>query len=151
MKKTTKRDIKESGNKTTDKIKKGTKKVKEKAQEGAEKAQGVAEKTKKTVQKGIKETKKAYNSPRGKKVRGWVKKTSEIIGSHLATVKAGITLSNEESKLLQNLKETLNKKDIYPSKSEILRAGLWSLRKMNSQQLEEALKDLVKVKQMRIL
>ena len=49
------------------------------------------------------------------------------------------------------IKSNLNKKEIYPSKSEILRAGLWNLRKMSSQQLEDALKDLIKIKQTRIL
>jgi Arc/MetJ-type ribon-helix-helix transcriptional regulator len=52
---------------------------------------------------------------------------------------------------MENLKSDLNKKGIYPSKSEIIRAGLWNLKKMNTKQLEEALKELVKVKQTRIL
>jgi len=69
----------------------------------------------------------------------------------LATIKAGVTLSNDEAKLIENLKSNLNKKGIYPSKSEIIRAGLWNLKKMSSQQSEEALKDLLKVKQTRIL
>jgi Arc/MetJ-type ribon-helix-helix transcriptional regulator len=42
----------------------------------------------------------------------------------LATIRAGVTLSNEEAKLMENLKSDLNKKGIYPSKSEIIRAGL---------------------------
>lgn len=151
MKKSTKQEIKKTGAKTTDKIKKGSEQVKEKTQKTAEKTEDLAKKAKKNVQRGIKKVKKEYNSPRGKKVRQWVKKTSEVVGSHLATIRAGITLSNEESRLLQNLKETLNKKGIYPSKSEILRAGLWNLQKMNAKQLEEVLKELVKVKQMRIL
>ena len=52
---------------------------------------------------------------------------------------------------MEKLKNNLNKKGVYPSKSEILRAGLWSLRNKNSEELEEVVKDLFKVKQTRVL
>jgi len=52
------------------------------------------------------------------------KKTASNIGSRLATLKSSIALSNEEAKLMENLKKELNKKGVYPSKSEMLRAGL---------------------------
>ena len=136
--------MKKSTQETTKKIKKTSEKVGKKTKESAKWL-------KDKVSEGAEKGKKMYNSPRGKKVREWIKKTSKVIGSHLATVKAGITLSNEEANLLESLKNDLIKKNIYPSKSEILRAGLWSLRKMNSHDLEEALKDLIKVKQTRIL
>ncbi|CAI2164226.1 17338_t:CDS:2 [Funneliformis geosporum] len=53
-------------------------------------------------------------------------KTKEVVqeGSHLAATKTSITLSNEEAELMGSLKDKLNKKGFYPSKSEILRAGL---------------------------
>ena len=52
---------------------------------------------------------------------------------------------------MENLKKELNKKGVYPSKSEMLRAGLWSLRDKSPEELEELTKDLFKVKQTRIL
>ena len=85
------------------------------------------------------------------KTKGAVKKTASIVGSHLAITKASITLSNEEAKLMESLKSKLNKRGVYPSKSEVLRAGLWSLRNKNSEELEEVVKDLFKVKQTRVL
>jgi Arc/MetJ-type ribon-helix-helix transcriptional regulator len=66
-------------------------------------------------------------------------------------LRTSITLSNEESELMNKLKDNLNKKNIYPSKSEILRAGLWNLRKMKASELEKAVEDLLKVKQTRVL
>jgi Arc/MetJ-type ribon-helix-helix transcriptional regulator len=52
---------------------------------------------------------------------------------------------------MEKLKNDLNKKGLYPSKSEILRSGLWNLRKMSVKQLEDTVKDLLKVKQIRVL
>ena len=51
---------------------------------------------------------------------------------------------------MENLKDKLNKKGFYPSKSEILQAGLWSLRNKNEEELKKAVEDLFKVKQTRI-
>nr|CAG8552302.1 8845_t:CDS:2 [Entrophospora candida] len=45
---------------------------------------------------------------------------AKIVGSHLAAIKTSTTLSNEEAELMENLKDKLNKKGFYPSKSEIL-------------------------------
>ena len=109
------------------------------------------QKAKKTT-KAIKEaTNQAQNSSLWKETKKVAKKTANIVGSHLAVTKASITLSNEEAELMEKLKNNLNKKGIYPSKSEILRAGLWSLRNKNDEELEEVVKDLFKVKQARVL
>ncbi len=109
------------------------------------------DKVKETTKKGKEKINQARQSSTWQKTKGAVKKTTSIIGSHLATTKASITLSNEEAKLMENLKSKLNEKGVYPSKSEVLRAGLWSLRNKNSEELEEAVKDLFKVKQTRVL
>ncbi|CAI2167588.1 8024_t:CDS:2 [Funneliformis geosporum] len=85
------------------------------------------------------------------KTKGAAKKTASIVGSHLATARVSITMSNEEAKLMEKLNSDLNHKDLYPSKSEILRAGLWSLRNKKPAEIEEAVKDLLKVKQTRVL
>jgi hypothetical protein len=58
------------------------------------------------------------------KTKEVVKKGVEITGSHLATARISITMSNKEAELMENLKSKLNKKGVYPSKSEVLRAGL---------------------------
>ncbi|MCE8167845.1 MAG: hypothetical protein I3273_04545 [Candidatus Moeniiplasma glomeromycotorum] len=120
------------------------------------------EKLKENTKKGYKKTKEAFKEGKQKvdearKTSTWkktkrvAKKVARITGSHLAALSASITLSNEESELISKLKNDLNKKKIYPSKSEIIRAGLWNLRKMNAKELENAVKDLVKVKQTRVL
>ena len=111
----------------------------------------VKQKVKKATKTLKETTNQAQNSSLWKKTKKVAKKTANIIGSHLAVTKASITLSNEEAELMEKLKNNLNKKGVYPSKSEILRAGLWSLRNKNSEELEEVVKDLFKVKQTRVL
>jgi Arc/MetJ-type ribon-helix-helix transcriptional regulator len=106
---------------------------------------------KETTKKGKEKINQTRQSSTWQKTKGVVKKGVEITGSHLATTKASIVLSNEEAELMENLKSKLNKRGVYPSKSEVLRAGLWSLRNKNSEELEEAVKDLFKVKQTRVL
>lgn len=115
------------------------------------KLQKTARKIKETTQTGKEKINQVRQSSTWQKTKQAVKKGVKIVGSHLATAKASLTLSNEEAELMENLKSKLNKKGIYPSKSEILRAGLWSLRTKNSEELEEAVKDLFKIKQMRVL
>jgi len=122
--------------------------LKEESKKNTKKA---ADKIKKTAKKGKEKIDEVRQSSRWKKTKEMAKKTASNIGSRLATLKSSITLSNEEAKLMEKLKKELNKKDVYPSKSEILRAGLWSLKNKNPEELEELVKDLFKVKQMRIL
>jgi len=81
-------------------------------------------KIKETTKKGKEKIDKARQSSAWQKTKGAVKKGVEITGSHLATTKASIVLSNKEAELMENLKSKLNKRGIYPSKSEVLRAGL---------------------------
>lgn len=120
------------------------------------------EQTKKTAKKGYKKTKEVVKKGKEKinqarqsslwqKTKQVAKKTARITGSHLAILRASVTLSNNEAELMEELKNKLNKKGVYPSKSEILRAGLWNLRKMKAEELENALKELFKVKQTRVL
>jgi len=108
-------------------------------------------KIKKTTQAGKEKINQVRQSSTWQKTKRAVKKGVKTIGSHLAATRASLTLSNEEAELMENLKKKLNKKGIYPSKSEILRAGLWSLRTKNLEELEEAVKDLFKIKQTRVL
>jgi len=119
-------------------------KVKKNAQKGYRKA-------KETVQEGKEKVDEVRHSSTWQKTKEIAKKTAEITESHLAVAKASVSLSNEEAELMKKLKDKLNKKGFYPSKSEILRAGLWSLRNKNEEELGEAVKDLFKVKKMRIL
>jgi len=109
------------------------------------------DKVKETTEKAKENIDEIRHSSAWQKTKDTAKKVASITGSHLATTKASITLSNEEAELMERLKSKLNKKKIYPSKSEILRAGLWNLRNKNEEELEEAVKDLFKVKQMRVL
>jgi len=92
-------------------------------------------KVKKTTKKGYKKTKKVVKKSKEKidqarqsstwqKTKQVAKKIARITSSHLAIFRASITLSNNEAELMEELKNKLNKKGIYPSKSEILRAGL---------------------------
>jgi len=81
-------------------------------------------KVKETAEEGKKKVDQVRQSSAWQKTKGAVKKGIEITGSHLATTKASIVLSNEEAELMEKLKSELNKKGIYPSKSEVLRAGL---------------------------
>lgn len=122
--------------------------LQKKVKENAEK---VYRNTKETVREGKEKIDEVRHSSTWQKTKEIAKKTAEITGSHLAVAKASVSLSNKEAELMKNLKDKLNKKGFYPSKSEILRAGLWSLRNRNEEELEEAVKDLFKVKQMRIL
>src|SRR4051794_23575100 len=92
-------------------------KMKENTAEGYQKAEQAA-------QKGKEKIEEVRHSSAWQKTKGAVKKGARITGSHLATARVSITLSNEESELMERLKNDLNNKDIYPSKSEILRAGL---------------------------
>ena len=109
------------------------------------------DKVKETTEKGKEKINQTRQSSAWQKTKGAVKKTATITGSHLATTEASIVLSNEEAELMENLKSKLNEKGVYPSKSEVLRAGLWSLRNKNSEELEETVKDLFKIKQTRVL
>jgi len=108
-------------------------------------------KVKETTSKGKEKIDKVRQSSAWQKTKRAVKKTATITGSHLATTKASIVLSNEEAELMENLKSKLNKRGVYPSKSEVLRAGLLSLKNKTSEDLEEAVKNLFKIKQTRIL
>jgi len=116
-----------------------------------QKANKTAHKIKETAQAGKEKINQFRQSSTWQKTKRAVKKGVKIIGSHLAATRASLTLSNEEAELMENLKNKLNKKGIYPSKSEILRAGLWSLRTKNLEELGEAVKDLFKIKQTRVL
>ncbi|WP_147411349.1 hypothetical protein [endosymbiont GvMRE of Glomus versiforme] len=118
-------------------------KVKQNAQKGYQKA-------KEEVQEGKEKSDEIRHSSAWQKTKEGTKKVAEIVGSHLAAIKTSITLSNEEAELMENLKDKLNKKGFYPSKSEILRAGLWNLRNKNEEELKKAVEDLFKVKQTRI-
>ena len=111
----------------------------------------VAQQAKESAQKGKRKIDEARKTSAWKKIKSGVKKTARIASSHLATLRVSVTLSNEESELINKLKDELNKKSVYPSKSEIVHAGLWNLRKMNAKELENSVKDLLKVKQTRIL
>ena len=115
------------------------------------KNQNSLNKVKETTKKGKEKINQVRQSSTWQKAKRTVKKGVEITGSHLATTKASIVLSNEEAELTETLKSKLNQKGIYPSKSEVLRAGLWSLRNKSSEELEEAVKDLFNVKRMRVL
>src|SRR3954469_24845877 len=95
-------------NKTKAKLTTAKKKTSSAIKKAAEKTKKGAVKVKENFQEATKKTQKVYNSPTGKKIRGFVKKASTIVGSHLATMKAGLTLSNEESNLLEELKIKLN-------------------------------------------
>ena len=119
------------------------KKIKEDAKKGYQK-------TKELVQEGKEKIDEIRHSSAWQKTKEGSKKVAKIVGSHLAAIKTSITLSNEEAELMENLKDKLNKKGFYPSKSEILRAGLWSLRGKNEEELKKAIEDLFKVKQARI-
>jgi N6-adenosine-specific RNA methylase IME4 len=81
-------------------------------------------KVKETAEKVKEKTNQVRQSSAWQKTKNTAKKVDTITGSHLATTRASITLSNEEAELMENLKDKLNKKGVYPSKSEILRAGL---------------------------
>jgi len=118
--------------------------IKENAVEGYQTAE-------QATQKGKEKFEETRHSSAWQKTKGAVKKGAQITGSHLATARVSITLSNQEAELMERIKNDLNSKDIYPSKSEIFRAGLWSLRDKNSAEIEAAVKDLFKVKQMRVL
>ena len=131
-------------NSLKEKTKKGTNKIKQSTKKGYQK-------TKQGAKKGKKQIDKVRQSSTWQKTKRVAKKTTSIVGSHLATARTSITLSNEEAKLMEKLKSELNKKNVYPSKSEILRAGLWSLRNKKPNELEEIVKDLFKVKKTRIL
>ena len=115
------------------------------------KVKKTANKIKETAQVGKEKINQVRQSSTWQKTKRAVKKGVKIVGSHLAVTRASLTLSNEEAELMENLKSKLNKKGIYPSKSEVLRAGLWSLRTKNLEELEEAVKDLFKIKQTRVL
>lgn len=131
-------------NSLKEKTKKGTNKIKQSTKKGYQK-------TKQGAKKGKKQIDKVRQSSTWQKTKRVAKKTTSIVGSHLATARTSITLSNEEAKLMEKLKSELNKKNVYPSKSEILRAGLWSLRNKKPNELEEIVKDLFKVKKTRVL
>ena len=120
------------------------------AQQTQKKAPKFARRVKDTAHQGKQKADEARSTSAWKKTKQVAQKTTRIAGSHLATLRTSITLSNEESELMNKLKNNLNKKNIYPSKSEILRAGLWSLRKMKTPELEKAVEDLLKVKQIRV-
>jgi hypothetical protein len=94
--------------------------------------------TKEAVQEGKEKTDEVRHSSAWQKAKGAVKKGTRIAGSHLATARVSITLSNQEAELMERLKNDLNGKGIYPSKSEIMRAGLWSLRNKNYAEIEAA-------------
>ena len=131
-------------NSLKEKTKKGTNKIKQSTKKGYQK-------TKQGAKKGKKQIDKVRQSSTWQKTKRVAKKATSIVGSHLATARTSITLSNEEAKLMEKLKSELNKKNVYPSKSEILRAGLWSLRNKKPNELEEIVKDLFKVKKTRVL
>ena len=104
-------------NSLKEKTKKGANQVKQSTKKGIKKGK---EKTKVGVKKGEEKINQVRQSSAWKKT----KKVAGIVGSHLATFRTSITLSNEEAKLMEKLKNDLNGRGIYPSKSEILRAGL---------------------------
>jgi len=131
--------------KTKNKISKNTKKAVGKTKKVAKKTKSAAQKTKEKVDK-------ARQTSTWQKTKRVAKKVARITGSHLATLRASITLSNEESELLSKLENRLKKKKRFASKSEILRAGgLWRLSKISDRELEAAVKDLLEVKQIKFL
>lgn len=87
-------------------------------------AKKITQKTKEVAQKSKQKIDEVRKTSAWKKVKRVAKKATRITGSHLAILRASITLSNEEAELLDKLKNNLNKKNLYPSKSEIMRAGL---------------------------
>jgi hypothetical protein len=101
-------------NKKIDQVKEQTK---NKSQQAIKKAKDVASKTAQKIDQ-------AQKSPLGKKIKKAIAKTSEIATAHLATLKTALTLSNQESELIIKLQSELNKREVYPSKDEIIRAGL---------------------------
>ena len=95
----------------------------------------IKEQTKKKTRQGAKKIKEIVNkttqkidqtqkSPLVKKIKKTIIRTAKIATSHLATLKTALVLSNQESELIIKIKDELNKNEIYPSKSEIIRAGL---------------------------
>jgi hypothetical protein len=90
----------------------------------AKKTKRTTKKVQKTAQWSKEKIDKVRESSTGKKLKKVGKKIIQIGGSHLSTLRASITLSNEEAELMEKLKNDLNKKGLYPSKSEILRSGL---------------------------
>lgn len=116
-----------------------------------EKAKITTSKVKKTAKKGKKKVDEVRQSSQWKKTKEVAKKIASNVGSRLATLKSSIVLSNQEAKLLESLKKELNKNGAYPSKSEILRAGLWSLRDKEPAELKELINKLIEVKRTRIL
>jgi len=119
------------------------KKTKENTKESYQKAKEI-------VKEGKEKSDEIRHSSVWQKTKEGSRKAAKIVGSHLAAIKTSITFSNEEAELIENLKDKLNKKGFYPSKSEILRAGLWSLRNKNEEELKKTIEDLFKVKQTRI-
>jgi uncharacterized membrane protein len=81
-------------------------------------------KVKATTEAVKEKTDQVRHSSVWQKAKNTAKKVATITGSHLAIARVSITLSNEEAELMENLKDELNKRGVYPSKSEILRAGL---------------------------
>ena len=140
MKSSLKEKTKESTNKVKQSTKKGLKKGKEKTKKGYQK-----------TKEGVKKGKEKINQVRQSSAWQKTKKVAGIIGSHLAFLKTSITLSNEEAKLLTKLKNDLKNKNVSVSKSEIFRAALWSLRNKKLKEVEEMVKDLVKINQMKFL
>ncbi|WNE41146.1 MAG: hypothetical protein mread185_000603 [Mycoplasmataceae bacterium] len=127
------------------------KKINQLKEQTKTKSQQAIKKVKEAARSTAHKIDQAQKSPLGKKIKKAITKTAKIATAHLATLKTALTLSNQESELIIKLQADLNKKEIYPSKSEIIRAAVWSLRNKKTQELEEIIKDLVKVKQIRVL
>jgi len=124
------------------------KSAKEKIKKNIKKTTG---KVKEVAQKGKEQINEARKTSTWKKIKRVAKKVARITGSHLAVLSTSVALSNEESELLSKLESKLKKRKRFASKSQILRAGLWKLSKVNGRELEEAVKDLMEIKQTKIL
>lgn len=128
-----------------------SKKINQLPEKGTKKTQQAIKKVKSVASKTTQKIDQAQKNPLGKKIKKAITETTKIATSHLAALKTSLILSNQESELIIKLQAELNKQEVYPSKSEIIRAGLWNLRNKKPEELEEIIKDLVKVKQMRVL
>ena len=74
------------------------------------------------------------------------KRPREEISIREKVVREGISLPLAEAQLIKQLKNQISEADFYPSKSEILRAGLISLSQKSKEEIKELIKRLTMVK-----
>ncbi|KLL03023.1 MAG: hypothetical protein MRECE_32c004 [Mycoplasmataceae bacterium CE_OT135] len=71
---------------------------------------------------------------------------SKTLTQSKKVVREGISLPEAEAELIQQIKNQISGNNFYPSKSEILRAGLLSLSKLEKKEIKELISSLVVVK-----